>query len=699
MNSKSLLNRIFALVLAIVVAFFCFGIETFAATAEETTYKESLKAAGFPDIYLDKLWAMHKAHPKWKFEPYNTGLDWDTAVANESSNSRCLVYIQPNSDKTAPGSYSSTRLYLSRSYGAYTSKCGFDYDYVIRDGSDSSQSGWTNASPMAVAFYMNPYSFIGNDITIMQFESLEWNFSSISQAEPIIETMLSGTFMSKTRNTSNKNYVDDDGNISYVNTSGKRVATSQTFANAICQAAKNNNLNPCYLTSKILGEVGNSGSGSTTGTVSNYTGYYNYLNVGAYDSGSGEAIYNGLKHAKSQGWDTPMKAISGGASFIASAYIAKGQNTSYLQKFNVTPKNTYGNQYMTAINGVVNTTYKTYSGYKSAGVLDSVKTFYIPVFKNIPNSLSSSIVTSGYTNSAKVTAGVNIRKDAGINYAANGSATKGSTVTIYGGFREQHVAYDPSYGTTDSTYYRMFTPLWYKIGDNKFVAEDYVDTYAKALIGVGGTHTFKYKLDSGSEKPRFMSWDTRIATVDKDGKIKGVSAGVTKVVAYLMNGSFAVINVAVDTDFSGPSLVSSPTYGVNNTSNFISKVPVNTTVEKFTKGINEKDYIKITKSGKELAKTDLITTGCVVSLMNGDEVVKKYTVIITGDIGEKVGDGKVTISDLLAIRDELLSSSGTLSGAGYKAADVNGDGKVTISDLLAIRDYLLGSGSITPQTY
>ena len=693
MRSKSYIKRMIALVLSVIVAFFCFGIQTFAATAEETAYKNSLKSAGFPDIYLDKLWAMHQAHPNWNFEPFVTGIDWDTAVAQESSKSRCLVYINPTE-------MSATRLYRSQSEGSYSTSMKLGFEYKVRDGNNSKQIGWVDASPMAVAYYMNPYTFIGNEITIMQFESLEWNFTDVAQAEPIIETMLTGTFMSKTRNSANANYVDDSGNITYINTSGAQVTASITFANAICQAAKDNNINPCYLTSKILGEVSTSGSGSTTGTVSGYTGYYNYLNIGAYDSSTGGAIYNGLKYAKNQGWNTPMAAITGGARYIASAYIAKGQNTAYLQKFNVTSRNTYENQYMTAVNGVCNTTYSTYKGYKTNGILDSVKTFYIPVFKNMPTSLSSGIVTSGYANTATVNGdNINIRKDAGINYATNGVLSKGQTVTIYGGFREQHVAYDPSYGSTDSTYYRMYVPLWYKIGDSKFSVEDYIDTTATATIEVGKTHQFKYKLSSGSETPRFMSWDTRIATVDANGNIKGISPGSTKVVAYLMNGSFAVINVRVNADSSSPSLISSPIYAVNNTSSYISKISAGTTVSTFLNGLNEKSYVSITKEGKALAGTDLITTGCVVSLMNGSSVVKQYTVVITGDIGTKVGDGKVTISDLLAIRDELLSTSGILSGATLSAADVNADGKVTISDLLAIRDYLLGTKPITPQAY
>ena len=41
------------------------------------------------------------------------------------------------------------------------------------------------------------------------------------------------------------------------------------------------------------------------------------------------------KYAKEQGWNNPYKAILGGASFLGSDYIGAGQDTLYLQKWDV----------------------------------------------------------------------------------------------------------------------------------------------------------------------------------------------------------------------------------------------------------------------------------------------------------------------------------------------------------------------------
>ena len=559
------IRKIFAIVITIVLITSCSLIPAFAAESD-ASYKASLISQGFPDFYAEKLLQIHKKHPNWTFKPYMTNIDWDTAVANESVERKNLVYINPKGS-------SATRLYRSMSVGSYVAKSGFDYDYVVRDGSDAEQRGWIDATPMAVAYYMNPYTFIGNDITILQYESLEWNFSSVDEAEVAVEKMLTNTFMSKTHNSNSdfteyitnskgvkRSYITSNGYAQYINTSGATVSLQTTYARIICDAAKANNINPCYLTSKILGEVGTGGSGSTTGIYSSaHMGYYNYLNIGATDSGSGNAINNGLGYAKYQNppWNSPKAAIEGGTKIIAQTYIAKGQNTPYFQKFNVTPTNTYNHQYMTAVNGVVNTTYNTYKGYANSGVLDSSKTFYIPVFNNMPNGTGTSVTFSGFSTTGKTTAGVNMRDEPSLAGKQITTVAGGTSVTVLGGFRCARVAYDGA--ISDSISYRMYNPLWYKVrlanGTTGYICEDYLNVDASLEIKPKDKYQLSYSIaGSSTEKPRFFSQDTRIATVDANGQITGVSNGTTKVVAYLADGEFSVVNVKVN-----PNASSTPT--------------------------------------------------------------------------------------------------------------------------------------------
>lgn len=669
-----------ALILTIIFSFAC--LPTSGLTYNEA-YSQ-LISAGFPASYAKKLANVKVAHPNWEFKVMKVNLDWDYVVEQELNPGACTVWMSTGA--------STTRLYASRSLGTYTSGDGLDYTYVKRDGGTG--GFYTDASKLAVSEYMNPLHFIGNDVTVLMFEELGWGDLNYDSAVATVESMLSGTFMSSA--TKNTNYVDASGNIKYVTTSGTTGLIEGTYASVICTAAQAAKINPFYFTSKIIGEVclsDGSPSGSVSGTYGGYTGYYNYLNINASDSATGEAIASGLSYAKSKGWDNPKTAIEAGAEFLSSGYIKAGQDTAYLQKFNVSTNSIdTSHQYMTAVNGVHYMLQKTYDGYVSSNTLENVRTFKIPVYNNMPDGTGTDIWFSGYSNTGTVTSDkATVRTAAtytGDNLAS--SYPKNTVVTLSAGVHNT--------GSEASTNTMLYGPLWYKLSTGHYMIEEYVEVSATAIVNKGSTVTLTTKQTSGStEKPRFMSWDTRIATVDSNGKVTGVSAGTTKVVAYLSNGAFAVINVKVSsTNANGvPTSATSGTYSVNDSASFISQISLGTTVAQLLAGINERNYITVTKNGTAISGDTVISTGCVVSIMDGSSVVKSYTTIVTGDLN---GDGAVTASDSLGIRDYILGAS-DLSTISFKAADLNADGKITAADSLGIRDYLLGVSGITPKAY
>ena len=129
---------------------------------------------------------------------------------------------------------------------------------------------------------------------------------------------------------------------------------------------------------------------------------YNFYNIGATSSSEPMgAIKNGLQYAKDgKGastetknkylipWNSKEKAITGGAIFIGSSYINVGQNTIYLQKFDVIDKNGDGlfwHQYMTNVLAPYSESKSIYSGYQKIGMLDSAITFIIPIYNNMPD--------------------------------------------------------------------------------------------------------------------------------------------------------------------------------------------------------------------------------------------------------------------------------------------------------------------------
>ena len=103
-------------------------------------------------------------------------------------------------------------------------------------------------------------------------------------------------------------------------------------------------------------------------------------------------MINGLKFASTgttymRPWNNQYKAIVGGAQYIAENYISKGQNTIYLERFNVTPKNTYDHQYMTNVVAAYSEAIKNYTAYST--IMDKPFVFYIPVYNNMPDSYGS----------------------------------------------------------------------------------------------------------------------------------------------------------------------------------------------------------------------------------------------------------------------------------------------------------------------
>ena len=128
-------------------------------------------------------------------------------------------------------------------------------------------------------------------------------------------------------------------------------------------------------------------------------GYYNFYNIGAYASTAvNGALANGLKYSMNGStdqelnllslipWTSPYRAIVGGAYIIGNNYINKGQNTVYLQKFNVTPTSTYEHQYMTNVEAPSLESKKTALAYPDASSLPLV--FSIPVYLNMPQENS-----------------------------------------------------------------------------------------------------------------------------------------------------------------------------------------------------------------------------------------------------------------------------------------------------------------------
>lgn len=95
-----------------------------------------------------------------------------------------------------------------------------------------------------------------------------------------------------------------------------------------------------------------------------------------------------MQEAKKAGWTTRYAALRGGAQKTASNYISKGQDTFYLQKFDVDGSydGLYWHQYMQNLLAAQNESTNVKNSYTSMGVLNNNFVFKVPVYTNMPSS-------------------------------------------------------------------------------------------------------------------------------------------------------------------------------------------------------------------------------------------------------------------------------------------------------------------------
>lgn len=316
-------------------------------------FEEYLNTQGFPESYKDSLRVLHTEHPAWSFEALHTGLDWTEALNAESEVGKNLIQNSVISS------------WKSMEEGAYDWNTG---KWVVFDGSD-----WVAAARGLIAYYMDPRNFL-DDVNVFQFETLSYDNSY--QSIEGIQNILNNSFMS--------------GVCSDTDWTG-------TYADAFVYAAEQSGVSPYHLASRALQELGTSGSASVSGTVSGYEGFFNFYNIGA--TSSSNPVRNGLAFAQQYNdeyflpWNTRWKAIAGGAIYLGRRYINVGQDTLYLQKFNVQGNSPYTHQYMTNVQAPSSEAKKMALAYGTAADIGIV--FKIPVYLNMPSVASGLPTGSG----------------------------------------------------------------------------------------------------------------------------------------------------------------------------------------------------------------------------------------------------------------------------------------------------------------
>ena len=285
--------------------------------------------------YKELIDNLASEHPNWTFTLLYTKLDWNSVIRHEGH----------SDTRTSPLNLVP---YSSNYSGEW--QCEKDKDKTYDTGD------WVCASTKAIEYRMDPRNIL-NEERIVQFKELNYN-----EEAQTIEGIMSRT----------------DGSF----------LEGESVAKALLEAGKNSNIDAYFIVSRLIQEQGKDGTRLSRGYEYNGTLVYNPFNIAASGNSTSTILENAAEYAYSQGWDTLEKAILGGIDFLNTKYINKGQNTLYLQKFDIIKKDKlYTNQYMQNLIAPGSEAVMLQNQYEESDTVDSEFNFIIPLYENMPEEI------------------------------------------------------------------------------------------------------------------------------------------------------------------------------------------------------------------------------------------------------------------------------------------------------------------------
>ena len=670
---------------------------------------------GYSDLLDDLL----EEHPNWTFTILFTGLDWNTVIRNETTVEHGRNLVQ---GKT----------------GAWIcSVCG---DKAYDNGS------WRCASTATVEYYMDPRNSLYDETYLFQFENLKWSDNTYTISG--IEKILDGC-----------DYLLED-KITYTNTKNKKVTIDKTYAEVIMEAAEEAGISPYHLASRIRQEqgTGDSASATATGTYSGYTGYYNFLNVNASGNGSSTIIKNALEYAKKKGWDTPVKAIEGGAEFLVKSYIQYGQNTLYLQKFDVDDSDgdLYWHQYQQNVAAAKTECVDIMQSYKEIDEnLNLPFNFVIPVFENMPETKCAMPGTESI-----VTQNIEITDSSVVVYKSKDkSSTKLATLKKGEKVLRIEIDNNKTNGYKWSKVVLSNGKKGYVITEGFKVIADVTNCNIEA-VAIEPGNVRNGPGTSGTSVLLTLTEGQRVTIIEK-GKYNNIDGyDWSRIVladgtqGYVVARYLEEVDDSGSTD-SGAEIVevvcdggltlrkepgtSSSILGYIDKGEYLTRIEKNSankngyiwdkvvtdsgTTGYVARGDDDEDYIRVVgstasgdefeTSGSNLVCEPDVTVSNITSKLSGavvkDSKGKKvtsgnigtgYTIEYDGEkytvvkLGDVDSDARTTSADYVKIKNYIMGKS-SLSNVQEQGADVDQDGKTTSADYVRLKNYIMGKANIT----
>ncbi len=358
----------------------------------------------FPESYRDALISLHLLYPKWQFEPVTVANTWAEVLAAELSPEDKNLVQYENTEFFAP------------------------YAWMIKNQTVYDGTNWFPANEEAVAYYLDPRNFLnpqdvfqfldlrnqnrsGDDSGVRQIFSgnealltlVPEVMAAAEEVDMLPEALASRIFQEVS--------VGDgisllaQGLLDPLNPPLEEGQPSPTLLPRETQLQQLETLAANGQITEdqqvILDRLRTGGEGYPEATER----YYNLYNIGAYPDPSqiagasmnGARYAAGLFHQEDSAtrdqlglpWTSQAAAVRGGAVFIAEEYVAKGQNTAYLQKFDLVT-GTYNHQYMQAIFSAQSEGRRFHSVLLQSGRISDPLLFRIPVFEGMPDTYGRS---------------------------------------------------------------------------------------------------------------------------------------------------------------------------------------------------------------------------------------------------------------------------------------------------------------------
>lgn len=429
-------KRVFSLLLAVVILI----CSAMPIVANAQSYEQQLLSKGFPKSYVSALVELHKKYPKWTFNAFDTKLDWEYSVNRERDyhshqliqkiSGRSTYYYCSCQNCYANGSYVVREAgnWVSASQAAVKyymdprnwldEKHIFQFEtisydkYQTQDGVESilANSWMSNKDITYLTTGLNKKTYTSNGKNVKYSGAI----MDAAKYSGMSAYYLASRLMQEVGGSSSSagvtgNVVPFTGIYNFYSIGANSGGNDGLqWASGFMLAKNDTYLYPTYTTStgKASGDKIKVSKGQnmtwmadtkkSDGSAGAYykVRLYNELGANSY-SKNGTIGYIPVSDCRTtyfnygRPWTNPYKAIYYGADYISNNF-SEYQFTGYLQKFNVNGDYSapFTHEYMANVSAPSAESEISYKAYSKNGLLDSEKVFYIPVFKNMPDSAS-----------------------------------------------------------------------------------------------------------------------------------------------------------------------------------------------------------------------------------------------------------------------------------------------------------------------